>query len=204
MALVYRHIRLDKNEPFYIGVASSYKRAVLKNGRNVIWNRIVSKSEYVVEVLIDNISKEQALEKEIEFIQLYGRINTSNGTLCNLTDGGDGACSVKVSEDTRRKKSIKLKGIKLSEEHKNKISKSHIGKKLSYEHKEKLMSGCIRNHKEIVEKSVIANRKRVIDKTTKRIYNSATDAAYSIGIPRNTLYGYLTGVNKNKTNFEYV
>jgi hypothetical protein len=126
MALVYRHIRLDKNEPFYIGVASSYKRAYSKNGRNSIWNRIVSKSDYEIEVLVDNISREHALEKEIEFIKLYGRINTGTGTLCNLTDGGEGACKSIVSEETRRKKSLRFKGIKLSEEHRNKISKSNL------------------------------------------------------------------------------
>jgi len=204
MALVYRHIRIDKNEPFYIGVASSYKRAYSKNGRNAIWNRIVSKSDYEIEILIDDISREYALEKEIEFIKLYGRVNTGTGSLCNLTDGGEGTYKTIVSEDTRKKRSLKMKGRKLSEAHKDKISKSHIGKNISYEHKHKLMDGCKRHHKEIVKKSIIANNKKVIDLTTGVIYMSATDAADSIGMPRNTLYGYLNGINKNKTNFEYV
>jgi hypothetical protein len=42
MAYVYRHIRLDKNEPFYIGIGkddySSFKRAYhTGNKRNKIW-----------------------------------------------------------------------------------------------------------------------------------------------------------------------
>ena len=47
MAYVYRHIRLDKNEPFYIGIGSdnNYKRANQTNGgrRNNIWEKIFSK-----------------------------------------------------------------------------------------------------------------------------------------------------------------
>jgi hypothetical protein len=34
LAIVYRHIRLDKNEPFYIGVGSSLYR---KDSRNILW-----------------------------------------------------------------------------------------------------------------------------------------------------------------------
>lgn len=96
MAYVYRHIRLDKNEPFYIGVGQDspseigkYKRAYDKN-RNSFWGRIVNRTKYEVEILIDDISYEKALEKEIEFIALYGRKNKGKGTLCNLTDGGEG------------------------------------------------------------------------------------------------------------------
>ena len=44
---LYRHIRLDKNEPFYIGIGTKeeryksfemiYKRAFSKKKRNIIW-----------------------------------------------------------------------------------------------------------------------------------------------------------------------
>tara|TARA_R110001632_G_scaffold37072_1_gene93788 strand:+ start:431 stop:739 length:309 start_codon:yes stop_codon:yes gene_type:complete len=30
------------------------------------------------------------MDKEIEFINLYGRIDLKNGTLCNMTKGGEG------------------------------------------------------------------------------------------------------------------
>ena len=75
MAYVYRHIRLDKNEPFYIGVGSDneYKRANTRKGRNKIWNDIVNKSDFEVEIIFDNISWEEALLKEVEFISLYKR-----------------------------------------------------------------------------------------------------------------------------------
>ena len=37
MKVLYRHIRLDKNEPFYIGIGN-IKRAYNKSERNDIWN----------------------------------------------------------------------------------------------------------------------------------------------------------------------
>ena len=55
MAYVYRHIRLDKNEPFYIGIGSDsdYKRAnELRNARrNPIWHKIACKTEIEVEIV---------------------------------------------------------------------------------------------------------------------------------------------------------
>ena len=109
MAYVYRHIRLDKNEPFYIGIATHIKRAYERNQRkNKIWKSIVNKTDYEVEILFDDISREKALEKEIELIALYGRIDKKTGTLSNLTDGGEGFQGIwnkgrKASEETKRK-----------------------------------------------------------------------------------------------------
>ena len=89
MAILYRHIRLDKNVPFYIGIGVDKHRAIRKSYRNKIWNDIVSKTDYRVEILFEDLTKEQAVEKEFEFIKMYGRINNSTGSLANLTDGGD-------------------------------------------------------------------------------------------------------------------
>ena len=45
MAYLYRHIRLDKNEPFYIGIGSDeqYGRANSKHNRNKLWNGVIKK-----------------------------------------------------------------------------------------------------------------------------------------------------------------
>jgi hypothetical protein len=107
MPYVYRHIRLDTNQVFYIGIGSApyYKRAVSKRDRNIYWKRIVNKTDYKIEILFDEISIEEARIKEIEFISLYGRHNLGKGTLCNLTDGGEGNFGVIISEETRKKMS---------------------------------------------------------------------------------------------------
>ena len=115
MAYVYRHIRLDKNEPFYIGIGNdtTFKRAKEKARRSELWKKIVSKTEYEVEILFDDITYEEAKIKEIEFIQLYGRIDNRNGTLTNLTNGGDG--TINPSAEVRNIISLANKGRKNSE-----------------------------------------------------------------------------------------
>jgi hypothetical protein len=106
MAYVYRHIRLDKNEPFYIGIGSgpTYKRANNPRDRNIFWKRIVAKTEYEVEIMLDDLTWEEACNKEKEFISLYGRSDKKLGSLSNLTDGGEGQLGYIFSEE--RKKEI--------------------------------------------------------------------------------------------------
>jgi hypothetical protein len=121
MAIVYRHIRKDKNEPFYIGIGKTEKRAFRTDFRNKYWTSI-SKKGYIVEILFEDLSWEKACEKEIELIKLYGRKDLGLGTLVNMTDGGDGGIGNVQSEETRRKKSISLKGKVRSEESKERYS----------------------------------------------------------------------------------
>lgn len=115
MAYVYRHIRLDKNEPFYIGIGSDkeYKRANTNTRRNKHWINI-SKFGYEVDILFDGLTWDEACVKEKEFISLYGRKDKNKGSLCNLTDGGDGCLGriVTFSEESKRKMSEARKGKK--------------------------------------------------------------------------------------------
>lgn len=135
MAYVYRHIRLDTNEVFYIGIGvqPNNKRAKTSVKRNRFWLNITSKAEWYHEILFDNLTISEAKQKEKEFISIYGRKDLGNGTLCNLTDGGDGTLNYIVNEAVKNKLSIKNKGKVLSDEHKQKISKSHKGKIFSDE-----------------------------------------------------------------------
>lgn len=110
MAFVYRHIRLDNGNPFYIGIGKSEARAYSTKGRSKFWQRIVDKCGYEVEILFNDLDYEQAKLKEQEFILLYGRANTCNGLLCNLTDGGDGSLGYKPTEEALLKISNTSKG----------------------------------------------------------------------------------------------
>jgi hypothetical protein len=105
MAYLYRHIRLDKYEPFYIGIGSDedFKRAYDKNNRNTHWRNIVNKTAYEVEIVMEGLSWEEACKKEIEFIKLYGRSDLKLGTLCNLTEGGEGVLGMTHSQETKNK-----------------------------------------------------------------------------------------------------
>lgn len=139
MAYIYRHIRLDTNQPFYIGIGSdkSFKRANEKSRRNKIWNDIVSKSDYEVEILFDDITWEKACEKEIEFISLYGKKNNNTGILANMTDGGEGTLGrcYRPTEETRLKQSLAKRGRKMSEEAKRHLAEFHKDRIFSEKHK---------------------------------------------------------------------
>lgn len=148
MSYVYRHIRLDKNEPFYIGIGSDeegeYTRAYTHKSRNIHWHRIVNKTDYEVEILLNDLTWEESCIKEIEFIKLYGRKDRGLGPLCNLTDGGESSLGRITSEETKKKISESTKGrpVKpISEETKRKIADSKRGKKrppISEETREKI------------------------------------------------------------------
>ena len=155
MAYVYKHIRKDTNEVFYIGIGSgnTFKRAYKKSGRNKFWYNITRKTDYEVDILDNNISWEQACIKEKEYILLYGRRQLNKGSLVNLTDGGEGTVGKIMSEELKKfhrgtlnsnraktneinrqlklgkklskQTMAKLQGRKLSQESKNKISKTH-------------------------------------------------------------------------------
>jgi hypothetical protein len=156
MAYVYRHIRLDKNEPFYIGIGSDvndYKRAYNKQKRNRYWNHIVNKYEYDVEILLDNLTWDEACIKEKEFIALYGREDLGLGTLTNLTFGGDGLLGFKFNELSKAKMSNSQKNKKpITEQTRERMKKAsqnrdtaaHLrGKKVSKELIEKRRKGQI-------------------------------------------------------------
>jgi hypothetical protein len=103
MAVVYQHIRLDNNEVFYVGIGKSQKRAYDKRGYRSIYWRNIAKKGFIVEILYDNLSWEEACEKEKELIKKYGRKQLNEGTLVNMTDGGDGGSGMILSEETREK-----------------------------------------------------------------------------------------------------
>jgi hypothetical protein len=166
MAYVYRHIRLDKNEPFYIGIGSdnSYNRAYQKSKtkRSEFWHNIASKG-YDVEILMDNLTWEQACEKEKEFISIYGRKDLGQGSLVNLTNGGEnppihiGNTNPMKRIENKEKVANKRKGMSFTNEHKTKLSiaaklrnqipPSRKGQSMSKEGIEKMLETRLKNGK---------------------------------------------------------
>lgn len=137
MAYVYRHIRLDTMAPYYIGVGrddvGKYVRSESKSGRSRFWHNITNKHGNRIDILLDDLSWDEAIEKEIEFINIYGRMD-KGGILCNLTDGGEGTAGILYSEETRQKMSAAKKG-KGCPQH---LIDANVGRKLTAEHKLKI------------------------------------------------------------------
>ena len=109
LPILYRHIRQDKNKPFYIGIGESEDRAYETKGRTRAW-KYIAKKGYEVEVLFNDLSWKEACEKEKEFIALYGRRDKKKGTLVNMTDGGEGTVGYRHTAKTKETIKKKMTG----------------------------------------------------------------------------------------------
>ena len=173
---LYRHIRLDNNTPFYVGIGtkpknatnSEYVRANATINRKSPWKNIVSKTEYEVEILLESDDYEFIKQKEVEFIALYGRRDLNKGTLVNLTDGGEGSLNAICSEETKEK-----------------IRQRHTGNRVG-----------AKNH----------NCKKVINTITNEIFNSSDECVLvnNLSITSRYLKLMLSGKRNNNTDFKYL
>ena len=188
MAVVYRHIRLDKNEPFYIGIGKNINRAYEKSSkkRSRFWQNIVKKTDYEVEILFEDIEYDFAKEKEKEFISLYGRIDNNTGILCNMTDGGDGALNQYQSEETKIKRAKSITGEK-----NGMYGKTHSDELKEYWSKYRVGA----NH---------PKAKKVINKETGEIFDCAKDIVKKYNIKYSTLISWLNGSRKNTSSFKFL
>ena len=200
MAYVYQHIRNDTGNVFYIGIGSDkggkYYRAYRKTGRNNYWNNITNKHGYRVEIVMDNLSWEEAISNERRLISIYGRKN-----LCNMTDGGEGTPGWKPTEEQRIEMSRirkgkcyggREKGFKTPEETRKKISESMKG---NNRNKRNPVPDETRTKiKEALLGKPSPTRKKVMCIETGIIYNSCAEASELLGLPK-------SGVNKSASGF---
>lgn len=122
LSYVYRHRRLDTNEVFYVGKGTRrfesskcYGRSRDKNGRNKFWKNIVKKTQYATEIIANHLTEYEAHELEEFLISLYGRRDLRQGTLANLTDGGEGLKGhvpqyVKILSEDQNRKMMEARG----------------------------------------------------------------------------------------------
>jgi hypothetical protein len=230
MAVVYKHIRLDSNIPFYIGIGKDEKRAYEKRSRNKHWNHVAKKCGYSVEIIHSDVSWEFACEKEIELIEKYKR-TSEGGTLVNLTAGGEGTLGWKhdvpywkdkklpeymcqrLSQIASERKGEKnpFFGKKHSEIAKNMMSEKRKGIEHSSEAKSNIKEG-LRNSdkfKNSADKRIMKGEKngkssKVIDFNTGIIYPCIREASEKLNIPYSRLRAYCQNLVKKVKNFQYV
>jgi len=97
---VYLHRKATNGEIFYVGKGRDW-RAWSREPRNNLWERIVNKYGYYVEIYMDGLQDWYAYEIEEQLILKYGRIQLRNGCLANMNDGGAG--STGLSEESLAK-----------------------------------------------------------------------------------------------------
>jgi hypothetical protein len=145
---IYRHIRLDTNQVFYIGIGDPKRRPYTKSKRNTHWKNITNKTKYEIQILKSDLSWEDACELEIILISYYGRHNNKTGILCNMTNGGEGCV-----------------GQVVSKEHRDKLSKANKDKIILLKNKENLSNLFSYKIINIITKDIYKNINYIKDLT---------------------------------------
>lgn len=153
----------------YFGITSRAPEDRWKDGNGychqIVFWRAIKKygwDNFIHEIIIDNLTEEEAKQKEIEMIALYKTncrkyYNPTCGY--NMTDGGDGALGRFVTEETRKKISEALVGRKMSEESKKKMSQARKGVSFTEEHKRKIGERQLgKKHSEETKKKISESR----------------------------------------------
>ena len=211
---VYEWIRLDTNEPFYVGKGKSNRWRILNRGDNVHFNNIVKSIPVAVNILHDNLEEQVAYDLECYYIWQYRDI--MGYELVNISDGGEGFSHTEESrqklselaklrigesnpfygkhhsEETKKKLSDTNKGRNswgnMTEEDKikrsEKMSNLLKGRKVSDEWKKKMSE----NHANVNGVNN-PNAKSVICLTTKKIFLTVKDAMNEYEIKGNSNIG---------------
>ncbi|MGL5077097.1 MAG: NUMOD3 domain-containing DNA-binding protein [Waterburya sp.] len=147
--LVYLHRRADDGLVFYVG-KGTLDRANDCYQRSDWWKRVVVKHDHFVEIIEDNLTEQEALEREVYWIAHY---RSKDSPLVNMTNGGEGSSGYKHTKEARDKISIASKnqskesrqkvadlrrGVPRTEETRNKIATAKTGVPLPEEVKQKL------------------------------------------------------------------
>ena len=223
---IYKHTRPDTNEVFYIGKGNTSKnsheeRYKTSSGRNKIWKSIVAKNNgiFIPEIICYCDTEVEVNRLEMQYIKLYGRRDLGLGTLCNLTNGGDGSVGIIPTKITREKLSIAFSGekhpnygkklsketcLKKSESMKN-SDKNLKGKKLPDWWKDKIReTKCGSNNPMYGKTGILSHRSRkVVDINTGEVYDSVSIAAEKHELKMKTLYNMLSGHRPNKYNLKF-
>ncbi len=231
MYYLYRHIRLDTREVFYVGVGSKpndksikrlgntykseYYRAFDKCERNLFWNNIVNKAGYCVQIMFECNDYNAVLLKEREFIKLYGRRDLGLGTLVNMTDGGEGNQGILNLNTQVKVKCFDLDGSIFK--HFNSVSEAAFYFNTKSHHISDCCGGKIRTFKGKIWRYEADNfNKFKIDHGKRKViiqydmndniikeYTSITEAAKSIKGQESSISRALRGIRGKYRNFKW-
>ena len=199
--IVYKHT--TPSGKVYIGITGNTVERRWQNGRNYKSNKHFTNAikkygwdNIKHEILSDNLTKEQAEEKEILLIKKYKSNNMNYGY--NVENGGN--ATGKLSEETKKKISIAnkgktswLKGKHWSEEHKKRISEKEKGR----------ISPMKNKHWSIEQRAKVGTPIICID--TNELFYSIRDASRKTGCDRANIIRVLNGIYKQTggLHFEY-
>lgn len=181
---VYKHT--FPNNKVYIGITKRKPETRWRNGEGYTGQCVYSAilkygwSNIQHEILFENLTYEEACEKEILLIALYKSNQREFGY--NIDKGGHSQLG--LSEETKRKigEKAKISNQKRSSEFYKAIGKKNKGKKHSLETKQKIHKSCVEATKHISKPVVM------IDPETKEIiavFSSAYEAVRLLRLSKN-------------------
>lgn len=177
---VYKHT--FPNNKVYIGITKQKPQNRWDNGKGYKHNNYIKNainkygwSNIEHKILFENLTKEEAEQKEIELIAFYKSNQKNFGY--NIENGGHVNC---VSEETKKKLSVANKGKIISKETRQKMSKNNariwLGKKLNNETRKKMSESHI-GKKGNNKGKALKTRKKIMCIETNIIYDSITIAS---------------------------
>jgi len=122
------------NIPIYIGKGRGSRHYVSihlnTNPNNFLKRKILKIGQNNIKVyfLHKDITEEESFKWETYWIKYIGRSCKNEGTLCNITLGGEGASGYKHTEEAKRKIGLASSGKIVSKETRRKASESNKGK----------------------------------------------------------------------------
>lgn len=216
---IYEHRRPDTGNVFYVGRGKLYRRSTIlprrafnQDRRNSIWYGIVERNngKYFVEIVAWCETAEEVNKLERDTIAKYGKIIDETGTLCNLTDGGEGAegyvhsdlakAKMKAAHDANPARAERFKSKEFIEQRvKTLRARGYKGSMLGKTHSaiaRAKMSEQRKGGKHYAAKLVVNTDNGIF-------YDCVEDAANSIDLNKWTLYKALKGERANHTVMRY-
>ena len=207
---VYMH--LFPNNKKYIGITSKKPKQRWESGTGYITQKLMNKAiqKYKWEnikhkILYENLTKEEAEQKEIELIKKYKTNNPKYGY--NVENGGNSIG--KHSKETRLKISIANKGKKNPKVSKvNKGNKYCLGRIMSEESKNKISNANKGKHMSPNTEfkkgySNISRMRKVICLETGKVYNSMTNASKETNISLANIQSVCLGKSKTAKGYHW-
>lgn len=208
---VYLHLRKDTNNVFYVGKGLN-SRPSDKNNRNRYWKNIVNKHGYLIDIVTDNLTENEAFSLEIELISKYSK----EFKLANMTSGGEGPSGFKHTKKSKDKFSGKnhpmygkssedhpMYGKKHSSKSRKMMSESHKGqvphnrgKPTSEDIKANLSRGQQRRRLKMKEDEILN-----VQKERGEVYGTFRDHSEAVSSIIDILNQVNTQKNKKKTRF---